>query len=42
MHIELSPMIVWIAGLSPEIFERVVAFSSVKLGSITNVTQSAI
>ena len=30
------------AGFSPEIFEGVVAFSGVvKLGSITNVTQSA-
>ena len=31
-----------IAGFSPEIFEGMVAFSGVvKLGSITNVTQSA-
>ena len=31
-----------VAGFSPEIFEGVVAFSRVvKLGSITNVTQSA-
>ena len=31
-----------ISGFSPEIFEGVVAFSGVvKLGSITNVTQSA-
>ena len=33
---------VYTPGFSPEIFEGVVAFSGVvKLGSITNVTQSA-
>ena len=35
-------ILLMISGFSPEIFEGVVAFSGVaKLGSITNVTQSA-
>ena len=41
-HFTWNPFCLMTTGFSPEIFEGVVAISGVvKLGSITNVTQSA-